>query len=166
MYITEKGLFKVRYAEVQDAKRIVEFIQLLAQYEHLEAQCVVNQELIKISIFERKEAEVILGEIDGEIIAFSLFYHNYSTFLGRSNIFLEDLFILKEHRHQGYGKIMLATLAKIAVERGSKRLDWWCLDWNEPSIKFYQSIGANHLKEWTIFRLQDDKLEKLAESLG
>lgn len=166
MYITEKGLFKVRYATEKDTKSIVEFINLLAQYEHLENQCIVSEELIKTSIFEQKEAEVILGEIDGKIIAFSLFYHNYSTFLGRSNIFLEDLFILKEHRHQGYGKIMLATLAKIAVERGAKRLDWWCLDWNEPSIKFYQSIGADHLKEWTIFRLQNEKLRELAETLG
>ncbi len=165
MFIVEKEDFKIRFAEKKDAKSIVKFIELLASYEHLESQCIVTEKLILTSIFDHKEAEVILGELDGEIIAFSLFYHNYSTFLGRSNIFLEDLFVLKEHRHKGYGKIMLATLAKIACDRGAKRLDWWCLDWNTASIDFYKSIGADHLKEWTIFRLQHEKLEALANTI-
>ena len=160
----DKG-FTIRNATRKDSKLILDFITSLAIYEHMEDQVVATIESIEKTLFDLKQAEVIIGEAEGLPVAFALFYPNYSTFLGQANLFLEDLYVLESHRGKGYGKYMLAALAKIAHDRGCKRLDWWCLDWNRPSIDFYKNMGADHLKAWTIFRLQHDNIPKLASIL-
>jgi GNAT superfamily N-acetyltransferase len=162
---TPESHFKIRYAQQSDAKTILDFITSLAIYEHMADQVVATVQSIEESLFRQKQAEVIIGEAHDIPVAFALFYPSYSTFLGQANLFLEDLFVLESHRGKGYGKYMLAALAKIAFDRGCKRLDWWCLDWNTPSIEFYKQMGADHLKDWTIFRLQHDNIGKLASIL-
>ncbi|MDO9629048.1 MAG: GNAT family N-acetyltransferase [Acholeplasmataceae bacterium] len=155
--------FTIRYAEEKDVKLILGFITSLAVYEHMEDQVTATEEKLLESIFKQKRAEVIIGEENDVPVCFALFYHNYSTFLGKANLFLEDLFVNEDKRGLGYGKMMLSCLASIAVERNCSRLDWWCLDWNQPSIDFYKSLGASHLKEWNIFRAQHDSLENLSK---
>ena len=131
-----------RYAEDKDTSLILHFIKELAQYEKMLDEVVATEELLNEWIFEKKKAEVIFAILDGKEIGFALFFHNFSTFLGRSGIYLEDLFVMPEYRGNGYGKDILKQLAKIAIERGCGRLEWWCLDWNKPSIDFYLSLGA------------------------
>ena len=152
-----------RFATVKDVPLIMNFIMLLAEYEKLENEVVATEELLKEWIFEKKKAEVIFALEGEKEVGFALFFHNFSTFLGRSGIYLEDLFVLPEYRNKGYGKGLLKALAKITVERGCGRLDWCCLDWNKPSIDFYRSLGAVPLEEWTIYRLAGETLQNLAE---
>lgn len=152
-----------RFATVKDVPLIMNFIMLLAEYEKLENEVVATEELLKEWIFEKKKAEVIFALEGEKEVGFALFFHNFSTFLGRSGIYLEDLFVLPEYRNKGYGKGLLKALAKITVERGCGRLDWCCLDWNKPSIDFYRSLGAVSLEEWTIYRLAGETLQNLAE---
>lgn len=152
-----------RFATVKDVPLIMNFIMLLAKYEKLESEVVATEELLKEWIFEKKKAEVIFALEGEKEVGFALFFHNFSTFLGRSGIYLEDLFVLPEYRNKGYGKGLLKALAKITVERGCGRLDWCCLDWNKPSIDFYRSLGAMPLEEWTIYRLAGETLQNLAE---
>ncbi|MBU1143132.1 MAG: GNAT family N-acetyltransferase [Firmicutes bacterium] len=154
--------FIIRYADEKDAKLILSFITSLAIYEHMEDQVTATEEKLIQSLFKEKRAEVIIGEEHGVPVCFALFYHNYSTFLGKANLFLEDLYVNENKRGLGYGKMMLSCLASIAIERNCSRLDWWCLDWNQPSIDFYKSLGANHLKEWNIFRAQHESLKSLS----
>ena len=156
-------LVDYRFATVKDVPLIMNFIMLLAEYEKLENEVVATEELLKEWIFEKKKAEVIFALEGEKEVGFALFFHNFSTFLGRSGIYLEDLFVLPEYRNKGYGKGLLKALAKITVERGCGRLDWCCLDWNKPSIDFYRSLGAIPLEEWTIYRLAGETLQKLAE---
>ncbi len=150
-----------RMAEEKDTGLILEFIRALAEYEHMADQVVATEELLREWIFEKGKAEVLLGEEDGVPVGFALFFHNFSTFLGRAGIYLEDLFVRPEHRGKGYGKAMLTRLAQIAVERGCGRLEWWCLDWNQPSIDFYRSMGAVPMDEWTVYRIAGDTLQQL-----
>ena len=124
---------------------------------------VATEELLKEWIFEKKKAEVIFAVVDGKEIGFALFFHNFSTFLGRAGIYLEDLFVLPEYRKKGYGKALLKELARITVERGCGRLEWCCLDWNQPSIDFYRSLGAEPLDEWTTYRVTGETLSELAK---
>jgi len=125
---------------------------------------VATEELLTEWIFDKNKAEVIFAlDESGKEVGFALFFHNFSTFLGRAGIYLEDLFVLPEYRGKGYGKGLLRQLAKIAVERKCGRLDWWCLDWNQPSIDFYKSLGAVPMDEWTTFRITGDTLTKMAE---
>lgn len=152
-----------RFATVKDVSLIMDFIILLAKYEKLESEVVATEEILKEWIFDKKKAEVIFALDGDKEVGFALFFHNFSTFLGRSGIYLEDLFVLPEYRSKGYGKGLLKTLAKITVERGCGRLDWCCLDWNKPSIDFYRSLGAVPLDEWTTYRLAGETLQKLAE---
>ncbi len=152
-----------RYAEEADIPVILEFIKGLAEYEKMSDQVVATEELLHEWLFEKKKAEVILISVSGREIGFALFFHNFSTFLGCAGIYLEDLYILPEYRNCGYGKGMLKQLAKTAVERGCKRLDWSCLDWNQPSIDFYLSLGAEQMQDWTVYRLAGETLEKAAE---
>ena len=152
-----------RYAEEADAALILEFIKELAEYEKMSADVVATEELLKEWIFVKKKAEVIFALEDGKEVGFALFFHNFSTFLGRAGIYLEDLFVKKEYRGKGYGKALLKKLAQITVERGCGRLDWSCLDWNRPSIDFYRSLGAEALDEWTVYRLTGETLHKMAE---
>jgi len=154
--------FHIRQAVPADVKLILQFIQKLGAYEKLSHEVVATEEKLHKTLFEQKMAEVIIGEYQGVPVGFALFFHNYSTFLGQAGIYLEDLFIDPEMRGKGFGKKMLAHLAKIAVERDCGRLEWSCLDWNEPSICFYKGLGAKPLEDWTIFRVTGDTLREMA----
>ena len=152
-----------RFAQPEDSGIILNFIRELATYEHMLDEVIATEELLREWIFEKKKAEVIFALEDGKEVGFALFFHNFSTFLGRAGIYLEDLFVLPEYRGKGYGKGLLKQLAKITVERGCGRLEWACLDWNKPSIDFYLSLGAKAMDEWTVYRLTGDTLKKMAE---
>lgn len=151
-----------RYAEKKDVGLILNFIKQLADYEKMLHEVVATEELLTEWIFNQKKAEVIFVMENHTEVGFSLFFHNFSTFLGRSGIYLEDLFILPKCRGKGYGKATLRQLAKIAVERECGRLEWWCLDWNKPSINFYLSMGAIPMDDWTVYRLSGETLMKMA----
>lgn len=151
-----------RFAERMDVPLILQFIKDLAQYERMLDQVVADERLLEEWIFDKKKAEVVFAVENGVEVGFALFFHNFSTFLGRAGIHLEDLFVKPEHRGKGYGKALLKKVAQIAVERGCGRLEWVCLDWNQPSIDFYESIGAKQLPEWKIFRLTGDTLDAAA----
>ena len=155
--------FQIRQAVPADLKLILQFIQKLGAYEKLSHEVVATEEKLHKTLFEQKMAEVIIGEDQGELGGFALFFHNYSTFLGQAGIYLEDLFVDPEMRGKGFGKKLLAHLAKLAVERDCGRLEWSCLDWNEPSICFYKGLGAKPLDDWTIFRVTGDTLREMAE---
>ena len=153
-----------RAAVPGDEALILDFIRQLAIYERMEDQVVATPELLTEWIFEKQKAEVVFAEVDGQPVGFTLFFHNFSTFLGRAGIYLEDLFVLPEHRGKGYGKALLCNLARIAVERGCGRLEWSCLDWNKPSIDFYtKRMQALPMDEWTVYRLTGDTLRQAAE---
>ncbi len=152
-----------RYAERKDAGLILKFIKDLAKYEKMENEVIATEALLKEWIFDKQKAEVIFALKDGKEVGFALFFHNFSTFLGRAGIYLEDLYVMPKHRGFGYGRAILRKLAQIAVERGCGRLEWWCLDWNKPSIDFYLSLGAEPMSDWTAYRIAGDTLNKLAE---
>ena len=152
-----------RCAEEKDTAIILQFIKDLAEYEKLSGDVVATEELLREWIFEKKKAEVIFAVADGEEVGFALFFHNFSTFLGRAGIYLEDLFVKPEHRGKGCGKGLLRELARIAVERGCGRLEWSCLDWNQPSIDFYLSLGAQPMDEWTVYRMSGETLINFAQ---
>lgn len=152
-----------RYAERKDAGLILKFIKDLAKYEKMENEVIATEALLKEWIFDKQKAEVIFALKDGKEVGFALFFHNFSTFLGRAGIYLEDLYVMPKHRGFGYGRAILRKLAQIAVERGCGRLEWWCLDWNKPSIDFYMSLGAEPMSDWTAYRIAGDTLNKLAE---
>lgn len=152
-----------RYAEKKDAALILQFIKALAEYEKMSDEVIADEKLLTEWIFEKQKAEVIFVLEENKEVGFALFFHNFSTFLGRAGIYLEDLFVLPEYRGKGYGKALLKKLASIAVERGCGRLEWCCLDWNQPSIDFYLSLGAKPLTDWTIYRVTGDTLHKLTE---
>ncbi|MCQ2431134.1 MAG: GNAT family N-acetyltransferase [Clostridia bacterium] len=154
---------KFRYAERSDAALILSFIKALADYEHMSDDVVATPELLEEWIFDKQKAEVIFCMEGEKAVGFALFFHNFSTFLGRAGLYLEDLFVLPEHRSKGYGKGLLSQLAKIAVERGCGRLEWCCLDWNTPSIGFYRSLGATSMSDWTTYRVTGETLENLAK---
>ena len=151
-----------RFATEQDTALIIEFIRGLAEYEKMTDDMIATEELLREWIFERKRAEVIFALEDGKEVGFALFFHNFSTFLGRAGIYLEDLFVLPEYRGRGHGKALICELARITVERECGRLEWCCLDWNKPSIDFYLSLGAIQMNEWTTYRLTGEKLNVLA----
>lgn len=153
-----------RYAAEADTPLILQFIRELAEYEYMLDQVVADEATLADQLFHRKNAEVIFALEDGKEVGFALFFHNFSTFLGRSGLYLEDLFVFPEHRGKGYGRAILQKLASIAVERGCGRLEWWCLDWNRPSIDFYLSLGAEPMSDWTVYRLTGDTLKNLAET--
>jgi len=159
---TKLDNFKLRFAEEKDVPLILEFIKGLAEYEKMLDKVTATEEILRESLFDRKAAEVIIGEYDGTPVSFALFFHNFSTFLGKPGIYLEDLYVKPEMRGKGIGKTMLSFLAKLAVERKCGRLEWWCLDWNEPSIQFYKKMGAIPMEEWTVYRVCDDALINLA----
>ena len=152
-----------RYAEESDTALVLYFIKELAKYEKMLDEVVATEEILKEWIFEKKRAEVIFVLEDNVEVGFALFFHNFSTFLGRSGVYLEDLYVKPEFRRKGYGKALLKKLAQIAVERGCGRLEWWCLDWNKPSIDFYKSLGAEPMEDWTVYRVTGDTLTRLAE---
>lgn len=152
-----------RYAKESDTMLILQFIKDLAQYEEMLDEVVATEDTLREWLFEKKKAEVIFAVANGVEVGFALFFHNFSTFLGRAGIYLEDLYVKPEYRGKGYGKAILKKLAQIAVERGCGRLEWWCLDWNKPSIDFYLSMGAEPMKDWTVYRIADETLKDMAQ---
>lgn len=154
---------KIRFATKEDVGTVLHFIKELAEYEKMSDEVVATEEMLTEWIFDKKKAEVLLGEVDGKAVGFALFFHNFSTFLGRAGIYLEDLFVKPECRGNGYGKALLKELAHIAVERGCGRLEWSCLDWNKPSIDFYLSLGAKAMDGWSVYRMTGEVLKKFAE---
>ena len=152
-----------RYAKEGDTALILQFIKELADYEKMLDEVVATEEILKEWIFAKNKAEVIFVLENDVEVGFALFFHNFSTFLGRSGVYLEDLYVQPAYRGKGYGKGLLKKLAQIAVERGCGRLEWWCLDWNKPSIDFYRSMGAEPMDDWTVYRVAGDTLQKLAE---
>lgn len=154
--------FKLRFATVSDVALILQFIRELAEYEHMEDEVVATEDTLTEFLFQQKKGEVLIGEYEQKPVCFALFFHNFSTFLGRPGIYLEDLYVKPEMRGMGFGKILLSVLAKLAIERKCGRLEWACLDWNEPSIQFYKKLGGMPMDQWTIFRVQEDSLKELA----
>lgn len=152
-----------RFAKEEDAALILRFIKALAEYEKMEDEVVATEELLREWLFEKKKAEVIFAMEGEKEVGFALFFHNFSTFLGRAGIYLEDLFVLPEYRGKGYGKGLIKTLAEIAVARGCGRLEWWCLDWNKPGIDFYLSLGAQPMSDWTTYRIAGEILSELGK---
>ncbi|MBI5285799.1 MAG: GNAT family N-acetyltransferase [Chloroflexi bacterium] len=157
----------IRDATPADTPAIAALIRALAEYERLAHEVTLDEGDLRAHLFgERRYAEVIVAEDEGEVIGFALFFHNFSTFLAKPGLYLEDLFVLPEHRGRGHGKALLARLAAIAVERGCGRLEWSVLDWNEPSIQFYRALGAQPMDEWTTYRLIGAALHALASASG
>ena len=153
-----------RFACRADVPLILQFIRELAEYEKMLDEVVATPELLEEWLFDQKKAEVIFA-LDGETeVGFALFFHNFSTFLGRAGLYLEDLYVKPACRGKGSGKGLLTVLAQIAVERRCGRLEWWCLDWNRPSIDFYRSMGAVPMDDWTVYRIAGDTLTDLAAS--
>lgn len=152
-----------RFASEKDVPEILAFIKALAEYEKMSDEVVTTEDMLRKWLFEEKKAEVFFASAEGADVGFALFFTNFSTFLGRPGIYLEDLFVLPEHRGRGYGKAILKKLAGLAVERGYGRLEWACLDWNRPSIDFYLSQGAKPMSDWTVYRMSGDTLSGFAE---
>jgi len=150
-----------RFAVREDTPLILSFIRALAAYEQMADQVIATEELLAEQLFDRGNAEVLFALEDGKEVGFALFFHNFSTFLGRAGLYLEDLYVLPDHRGKGYGKALLRQLARIARERGYGRMEWWCLDWNRPSIDFYLSLGAEPMRDWTVYRLSGATFEAL-----
>jgi len=155
--------FTISTAVREDVPQILQFIRRLAEYEHLENEVVATEALLEEWLFDKEKAEVLIAREGETPVGFALYFHNFSTFLGRAGIYLEDLFVLEEYRGRGYGKALLRRLAQIALERGCGRLEWCCLDWNQPSIDFYRSLGAVPMSDWTIYRLTGETLNNMAK---
>jgi GNAT superfamily N-acetyltransferase len=152
----------IRFAGEKDVPLILEFIKSLADYERMLDDVVATEETLMESLFKRKAAEVVIAECDGIPAGFALFFHNFSTFVGKPGIYLEDLFVKPEFRGLGIGRLLLSFLAGLVLERDCGRLEWACLDWNEPSIKFYKQLGAVPMQDWTVYRVTGVALKELA----
>lgn len=155
-----------RFAEREDTALVLGFIKGLAAYEKMLDEVVADEETLEHWLFDLKKAEVVFAVDGGAEVGFALFFHNFSTFLGRAGIYLEDLYVKPECRGKGYGKALMQKLAAIAVERGCGRFEWSCLDWNKPSIDFYLSLSAEPMSDWTVYRLAGSTLQNLAASQG
>lgn len=153
---------RFRAAVRADVPLILTFIRELADYEGMLDEVVADEATLEEWLFDRRAAEVVFALEEGREVGFALFFHNFSTFLGRSGVYLEDLYVRPEHRGKGYGKALLKWLARIALERGCGRLEWWCLNWNRPSIDFYLSMGAEPMSDWTVYRVAGEALAELA----
>ena len=157
--------FAIRRATVADVGTILNLIRDLATYERAPDQVTATEEQLLDVLFGKKPAaEVLLAFEDEESVGFAVYFYNFSTWLGRPGLYLEDLFVRPEHRGKGYGRALLVELARIARDRGCGRMEWAVLDWNEPAIEFYRKLGAKPMDEWTVFRLKADGIAKLAES--
>ncbi len=154
---------QIRKARKSDVPLILHFIKELANYEKLLHEVTATVELLEANLFGKKSvAEVVIASFEGNAVGFALYFHNFSTFVGKPGIYLEDLYVSPEYRGKGFGKILLKYLANLAVERDCGRLEWWVLDWNESAIDFYKSLGAKPMDEWTVFRVTGEDLVKLA----
>ena len=152
-----------RTAIREDVPLIYQMICDLALYENLLNEVVCDEATLEDRLFERHRAEVIFAMVEDKEVGFALFFHNFSTFLGRSGLYLEDLYVMPDYRHQGIGTAMFKELARIALARECGRMEWWCLDWNQASINFYKGLGAEAMEDWTVYRLSGDTLHRLAE---
>ena len=157
--------FSIRFATPGDVPVILQLIRELAEYEKLLHLVVADEKLLEEWLFQKKVAEVTVGEVENTVIGFSLFFHNFSTFLGKPGIYIEDIYVKKEYRHRGYGKSFFRFIARLAMDRGCGRIEWSVLDWNEPAIRFYQGLGAKPLHEWTVYRVTADGIKNLAEGI-
>ena len=155
--------FNIRPAKPDEAGLVLDFIKKLAEYEKCSDEVVADETTIYHSLFVERSAEVVFAEEDGVVIGFALFFHNFSTFMGRKGLYLEDLFIIPEKRGRGYGKALLKYLANLAVERNCGRMEWICLDWNQSALNVYRSIGAIPMDEWTVQRLTEPVLKRFAK---
>lgn len=158
-----KNEFNIRTAIENDVPVILSFIKELAEYEKLRNEVTASEDILRRNLFEKNYAEVIIGELNSEPVGFALFFHNFSTFLGKPGIYLEDLYVMEKYRSRGFGKKLLAHLAELTIERDCGRLDWSVLDWNKPAIDFYLSIGAKPMEDWKVFRLTGKELSSLAD---
>lgn len=150
-----------RKAERKDIPLIMDFVRGIARYEHLEKEVQATEDLLEEWIFDKGIAEVVFVMEGTQEVGFALFFYNFSTFVGRAGLYLEDLYVLPDYRGKGYGKALLLELARTAVQKGCGRMEWVCLNWNKPSIAFYMSLGAVPMRDWTVFRLTPDALQKL-----
>ena len=157
--------FSIRPARPDEAGLVLDFIKKLAVYEKCSNDVVADEATIRHSLFVERAAEVVFGEEEGTVVGFALFFHNFSTFVGRKGMYLEDLFILPEKRGLGYGKALLKYVAELAVQRNCGRMEWICLDWNESALEVYRSIGARPLSDWTVQRLDEDALKQFAAAM-
>lgn len=148
--------FNIRTAVPEDTGLILEFIKDLAEYEKMSDQVTATEELLQEYLFNQRKAEVIIGEYQQVPVCFALYFHNFSTFLGKPGIYLEDLFVKPSMRGKGFGKALLAYLSRLVEEQNYGRLEWACLDWNEPSIRFYKKLGAKPMEDWTVYRIQKE----------
>lgn len=155
-------MLTIRFATRADTALILQFIRELADYERMSGEVVATEALLSEWLFDKQSAEVLIAEDESEPVGFALFFHNFSTFLGRAGLYLEDLFVMPAHRGKGIGKALLQRLAQIALERGYGRMEWWCLDWNKPSIDFYLSVDAEPMSDWTTYRLTGASLRAMA----
>lgn len=156
-------MMNIRKAEREDTLLILEFIKGIAAYEKMSDEVQATEELIESEVFDHHRAEVIFVEEEGKPVGFALYFYNFSTFVGHSGLYLEDLFVYPEHRGKGYGKALFMHLVNLAVEKGCGRMEWVCLNWNQPSIDFYRSMGAVPMSEWTTYRLTADVMKKLTD---
>lgn len=154
--------FKIRMAEDKDIHIIYELIRELAVYEKMEEKVTATEDILKESLFTRKAAEVALAELNGLPAGYAMYFYNFSSFIGKPGLYLEDIFIRPEYRGRGFGKVMLTFLADLAIKKDCWGMEWTCLNWNKPSIRFYKSIGAVHHEGWRIYRLKDNALKDLA----
>ena len=154
--------FKIRFAEEKDAAAIFSMVKELAEYEKLLDSLKATEDLLRESLFKRSVAETVIGEYEGQPVGYAIFFHNFSSFVGRIGIYIEDLYVKPQLRGKGFGEAMFLYIAKLAVERNCGRLEWSCLNWNTPSIAFYQKMGAVPLDEWTTYRLTGETLTKIA----
>ena len=152
---------EIRKACPKDVPQILEFIKGIARYEKMENEVVATENMLHEWLFQKEVAKVVFAEEDGKAVGFALYFHNFSTFVGKAGIYLEDLYVFPEHRGKGYGKALFLHLAKTALERGCGRMEWVCLNWNRPSIDFYRSMGAISLDDWKTYRLTEDALKEL-----
>ena len=162
-YDTNIENLKIRETNEEDCSLILSLIREIAEYEKMSDQVIATEESLKESIFKNNRAEVVILELDEKAVGYALYFYNFSTFIGKSGLYLEDIFIKKEARGKGIGKEVFKFLVKKAKEEGCKRMEWTCLDWNEPSIKFYKSLGAVPMDEWTIYRLTEKEINRLSE---
>lgn len=152
---------KIRKALPEDVPQILDFIKGIARYEKMENEVVATEALLHEWLFEKQVAEVVFAEEAGRPVGFALYFYNFSTFVGRAGIYLEDLYVYPEHRGKGYGKALFMHLVQTAVQRGCGRMEWVCLDWNQPSIDFYRSMGAISMDGWSTYRLTQEALQAL-----
>ncbi len=163
---TEIPDFEIRPASEDDVPIILSFIKELAEYERLSHEVIATEDALRECLFgERRFAEVVIGYYGNDPVGFALFFYNFSTFLSKPGIYLEDLYVKPEFRRRGYGRVLLLYLAKLAKERGCGRFEWSALDWNEPAINFYKNLGAVPMDEWTVYRVTGETLSRLANAL-